>query len=121
MVVNQRKYKRSESITNVPDRSSTRWISDQNSFIRTKWIIHHLKLEEGHQLGCKWCKEHARWNTHLYQLSFAYVMAKRELWLKPETEELTILQQIIQKMMDASEWYPIISTEGTALPVHILN
>ena len=65
---------------NVPDRSLTQWISDENSFIRTKWIIHHLKLEEGHQLRCEWYKdkEHVR-NTHLDQLSFAYGMAKREL------------------------------------------
>ena len=63
----------------------------------------------------------------LDQLSFSYVMAKRELTRKiiseqplpPEHgEELSILQQIIRLKSDAHEWHPIFSGEGSAKPIH---
>jgi hypothetical protein len=86
-----------------------------------------MKLEEGHQLRCEWYREHIRWGTLLDQLSFSYVMAKRELTRKiiceqplpPEHgEELTILQQILRLKSDAHEWHPIFSGEGSVKPIH---
>jgi hypothetical protein len=95
-------------------------------FIRSRWILHDLKEEEGHQLRCEWYREHVRWNTHLDQLSFAYVMAKRELTrkviteqpLQTEVEKKTLLQMVIDAKSDAKEWHPIFSGEGTTLPIH---
>lgn len=95
-------------------------------FIRSRWILHDLKEEEGHQLRCEWYREHVRWNTHLDQLSFAYVMAKRELTrkviteqpLQTEVEKVTLLQMVIDATSDAKEWHPIFSGEGTTLPIH---
>lgn len=123
-------YERSRSLINSMDlrslNSITRHKLEIKDFIRSKWIIHHLKLEEGHQLRCEWYREHVRWGTHLDQLSFSYVMAKRELARKTitrqpmitETEELTILQKIINIKSDAHEWHPIFSAEDRAQPIH---
>eukprot|EP00578_Thalassiosira_sp_NH16_P015940 CAMPEP_0181115534 /NCGR_PEP_ID=MMETSP1071-20121207/21481_1 /TAXON_ID=35127 /ORGANISM="Thalassiosira sp., Strain NH16" /LENGTH=423 /DNA_ID=CAMNT_0023199743 /DNA_START=93 /DNA_END=1364 /DNA_ORIENTATION=- len=101
---------------------------EMKDFIRSKWVIHHLKLEEGHNLRCEWYREHVRWGTHLDQLSFAYVMAKRELARKivtqqplidpAEEEELTLLQQVTRAHSDAHEWHPIFSAENAASAIH---
>jgi hypothetical protein len=95
-------------------------------FIRSRWVVHDLREEEGHQLRCEWYREHVRWNTHFDQLSFAYVMAKRELTrkviteqpLQTEVEKTTLLQMVIDAKSDAKEWHPIFSGEGTTLPIH---
>ena len=110
-----------------PDRN-LRHLLEIKDFIRSKWVIHHLKLESGHQLRCEWYKEHVRWNADLDQLSFAYIMATRELArklitrqpLEDTTEELSLRQRVILQLTDASEWYPLLSTEGkgTTLPLH---
>ncbi|KAL3826664.1 hypothetical protein ACHAXA_001187 [Cyclostephanos tholiformis] len=123
-------YERARSSINSMDLRSlnptVRHKIEINNFIRSKWIVHHLKLEEGHQLRCEWYREHIRWGTLLDQLSFAYVMAKRELTRKiimkqplpPTHEEPTILQQIIRLKSDAHEWHPIFSAEGAVKPFH---
>jgi hypothetical protein len=124
-------YERARSLINSMDHRSLDPIArnklEIKVFIRSKWVIHHLKLEEGHQLRCEWYREHVRWGTHLDQLSFAYVMAKRELTRKvimrlpltAETnEEDSILQQIIRMKSDAHEWHPIFSAEGAASALH---
>ncbi|KAL3789343.1 hypothetical protein HJC23_006497 [Cyclotella cryptica] len=95
-------------------------------FIRSRWVLHDLKEEEGHQLRCEWYREHVRWNTHLDQLSFAYVMARRELTrkviteqpLQTEVEKVSLLQIVIDATSDAKEWHPIFSGEGNTLPIH---
>lgn len=123
----QEYFTRARALVNSADlRPLSRHLLEVKDFIRSRWIIHHLKLEEGHQLRCEWYGEHVRWNTHLDQLSFAFVMARRELVRKiveelplvPETEEISLLQQAIQENSDASEWHPIMSAEGTMLPIH---
>jgi nucleoside-diphosphate-sugar epimerase len=123
-------YERARSSINSMDLRSlnptVRHKIEIDNFIRSKWIVHHLKLEEGHQLRCEWYREHIRWGTLLDQLSFAYVMAKRELTRKiilkqplpPTHEEPTILQQIIRIKSDAHEWHPIFSAEGALKPIH---
>ena len=130
---NQREfYTQAHSFINSMDLRSLNPVAQNKleikDFIRSKkWIVHQLKLEEGHQLRCEWYREHVRWGTHLDQLSFAYVMAKRELTRKIITrqplpaetdEELTILQRIIRIKSDAHEWHPIFSAEGAALAIH---
>jgi hypothetical protein len=47
---------------------------------RTRWVVHDMQLEEGRQLRCDWYREHLQWEqSPLDQLSFAYVLAKREV------------------------------------------
>jgi len=124
-------YTQARSLINSNDLRSLTSVAQNKieikDFIRSKWIVHHLKLEEGHQLRCEWYREHVRWGTHLDQLSFAYVMAKRELTRKiitkqpvppKRTDGLTILEQIIRIRSDAHEWYPIFSAEGAANAIH---
>jgi len=124
-------YERARSLINSMDlrtpNSILRHHIEIKDFIRSKWIIHHLKLAEGHHFRCEWYREHVRWGTHLDQLSFAYVMAKRDLERKitnqqslplKKTEELSILDKIIEIRSDAQEWHPLISAEGTAIPMH---
>lgn len=123
-------YERARSLINSMDLRSLDHVSrhriEIKDFIRSRWVVHDLMREEGHQLRCEWYREHVRWNTHLDQLSFAYVMAKRELTrkviteqpLQTDAEEVTLLQMIIDIKSDAKEWHPIFSGEGTKLPVH---
>ena len=123
-------YERARSLINSYDLRSLDDIAhhriQMKDFIRSRWVLHDLKEEEGHQLRCEWYREHVRWNTHLDQLSFAYVMAKRELTrkviteqpLQTEVEKKTLLQMVIDAKSDAKEWYPIFSGEGTTLPIH---
>ena len=130
---NQREYyERARALINSMDLRSPdpilRHKIEIKDFIRSRWIVHHLKLEEGHQIRCEWYREHVKWNTHLDQLSFAYIMAKRELVRKiimrqlpppPQTEQqLSILQQIIRIKSDAHEWHPIFSAEGLVDALH---
>ncbi|KAL7549113.1 hypothetical protein ACHAWF_012383 [Thalassiosira exigua] len=112
-----------------PDPSSRHKLEIKD-FVRSRWIVHHLKLEEGHQLRCEWYREHARWNTHLDQLSFAYVMARRELVRRIVTrqpftpegdEETSLFQKVILTASDAHEWHPILSAEGMADAIHHLQ
>lgn len=123
-------YERARGLVNAmdlrsPDRDR-RHLLEIKDFIRSPWIIHHLKLEAGHRLRCEWYREHVRWNTHLDQLSFAAVMATRELArkliaqqpLEEETEEPSLLQRVMLQVSDASEWHPIVSAEEGAPPVH---
>ena len=123
-------YERARSLINSFDLRSLDDIAHHRiqikDFIRSRWVLHDLKEEEGHQLRCEWYREHVRWNTHLDQISFAYVMAKRELTrkviteqpLQTEVEKKTLLQMVIDAKSDAKEWYPIFSGEGTTLPIH---
>jgi len=126
-------YERSRSLINSFDLRSLNSVSrhrlEIKDFIRSRWIVHHLKLEEGHQLRCEWYREHIKWSTHLDQSSFAYVMAKRDLVRKISTREplvteaerakVTILQQIIKIKSDAHEWHPIFSSsEGAEYALH---
>ncbi|GKY94927.1 hypothetical protein MPSEU_000457600 [Mayamaea pseudoterrestris] len=102
---------------------------------RTRWVVHDLELAEGRQLRCDWYKEHTRWEgSSVDQLSFAYVMAKRELARRLTTEaELTDRglkaladwTEIKRLLTDVFEWYPLLSErnkdytpygEVTALP-----
>jgi len=123
-------YERAKSLINSFDLRTllpvARHKIEIKDFIRSRWVIHDMRLEEAHQLRCEWYREHVKWNTHLDQLSFSYVMAKRELTrkiiteqpLETESEKLTLLQMVINTRSDAKEWHPIFSGEGTRLPIH---
>jgi hypothetical protein len=57
------------------------------------------------------------------QLSFAYIMAKRDLSGKIVTEqplpkELSHLEKVIKSATDAHEWHPIFSGDGSIIPLH---
>ena len=98
-------------------------------FIRSKWVLYNLKLEEGHHVRCEWYKEHGRWagsntlDSGMDHLSFAYVMAKRELSRKivseePLPKELSLTEKVIKAATDAHEWHPVFLGGGSKIPLH---
>ena len=115
-------YERVPTFTNRLDFRSINeaWYKyDLKHWVRTRWIVHDLKLEEARQLRCDWYQEHVQWGNALDQLSFAHVMMVRDLerrmafqepddhvkpaWFeKPELLSLT----------DGHEWHPLESEEN---------
>jgi nucleoside-diphosphate-sugar epimerase len=94
-------------------------ISFTDYWVRTRWVLHDLKLPESRQLRCEWFHEHLQWSSaadssSLDQLSFAAVMAKRELQrrtLLQEPDDVTLhkISSLIdtkKKLTDAFEWHP---------------
>lgn len=127
-------YERARSLINSMDLRSQsdptyRHKLEIKDFIRSQWVVYNLKLEEGHQVRCEWYREHSRWagsntlESGMDQLSFAYVMAKRELSRKivtkqPLPKELSLLEKVIKAATDAHEWHPIFSGDGSTIPLH---
>ncbi|KAL3940190.1 MAG: hypothetical protein SGBAC_005217 [Bacillariaceae sp.] len=48
-------------------------------WVRTRWVLHDVNLEESRLLRCDWYREHTQWGAEIDQLSFAHVMAFREV------------------------------------------
>jgi hypothetical protein len=115
-------YERVQTFVNRLDFRSNNepWYKyDLKNWIRTRWIVHNLKLEEARQLRCDWYQEHVQWNNTLDQLSFAHVMTTRELerriafqepddHIKPAWADKPELLHL----SDAHEWLPLESEEN---------
>ena len=87
---------------------------EMKHWIRTRWIVHDMKLEEGRELRCDWFEEHVQWGNDLDQLSFAHVMARRELERRIEHQEPDdhikpphVQHPELKLLTDAHEWHPI--------------
>ena len=83
-------------------------------WVRTRWVVHDIKLEESRQLRCDWYREHIQWGTKLDQLSFAYVMAVRDVkrriaHMEPDDKVKTFIQQYpeLHTVIDSYEWHPL--------------
>jgi len=85
-------------------------------WIRSRWIVHDLQLEDARELRCDWYTEQLRWPlSKLDQLSFAFVMGKREFERREALEEyddraLRVLNaqestEIKAAVTDAFEWH----------------
>jgi len=48
-------------------------------WVRSRWVVHDFTLEDARLLRCDWYQEHVQWGNDLDQLSFAKVMAIRDL------------------------------------------
>lgn len=120
-------YERAKGFINSMDLRPPSYLAhyrlEIKDFVRSRWVVHDLKLEEARQLRCEWYQEHLRWGTQLDQLSFAFVMAKRELMRKIVTEQLpeakqTFEERVTEYLTDANEWHPFYSGEGITTGVH---
>lgn len=87
-------------------------------WIRTRWVVHDMKLEEGRELRCDWFEEHVQWGNELDQLSFAHVMARRELERRMEHQEPDdhikpphVQHPELKLLTDAHEWHPYLGKE----------
>ena len=125
-------YERSRALINSVDGRSSdtthRYKIEIKDFIRSQWVLYNLKLEEGHHIRCEWYREHSRWtgsntlDSGMDQLSFAYVMAKRELARKiindePLPKELTHSEKVIRAASDAHEWHHVVLDGGSDIQV----
>jgi hypothetical protein len=91
---------------------------EMKHWIRTRWVVHDMKLEEGRELRCDWFEEHVQWGNELDQLSFAHVMARRELERRMEHEEPDdhikpphVQHPELKLLTDAHEWHPYLGKE----------
>jgi hypothetical protein len=94
---------------------------EMTHWIRSRWVLHDLKLEESRQIRCEWYQEHTEWGNNLDQLSFAYVMAKREMERKIARDEPDDRLKAsmpthpeLHQMTDADEWHPIMGGRESA-------
>ncbi len=96
-------------------------------FISGLGIVHDLRREEARQFRCEWYEEQLQYNNKLDQLSFAMVMARKELRRKilrdePDRAEIeraekhyTILDEVRAKTsQDLSEWVALSGKYETA-------
>lgn len=114
-------YERVPTFVNRVDLRSTfePWYRYEfKHLIRTRWIVHDFTAEESRQLRCEWYQEHIQWDNELDQLSFAHVMAGRELRRRIVHEEpddhfkpAHIEHPELMYLSDAHEWHPLDSEE----------
>ena len=105
-------------------------------WVRTRWVVHDLTLESSRQLRCDWYQEHIQWGTDIDQLSFAHIMAKRELerrmkYQEPDDHVKTLLDEhpTLSHLTDSHEWHALDQPQVEAdpitwmiqLPEHIAN
>jgi len=71
-------------------------------FLRSTWLVHTLKSEEGRNLRCEMYEEHALWgNREMEDLSMGYVLAKRKVKMQ--------LGKIAEPQYEGpEEWYPLL-------------
>jgi hypothetical protein len=90
-------------------------------WVRSRWLAHDMTREESRQLRCEWYQEHVLWDTELDQLSFAYVMKKRELDRKlafHEPDE-SVQKQLREKtemkklLSDTFEWHAVKTEQNS--------
>ena len=81
-------------------------------WVRTRWVVHDLELEESRLLRCEWYQEHVQWGSDVDQLSFAHVMAKRELERRiahhePDDHFKTFIEEHpeLHDLTDSYEWH----------------
>jgi len=70
-------------------------------YIRSNWLLHDLKSDEGRQLRCEIYEEHATWGNHnMEDFSMAFVLAKRTVMLQ--------LGKIVESHDSPGDWYPLL-------------
>ena len=91
-------------------------------WVRTRWVVHDLELEESRLLRCEWYQEHIQWESDVDQLSFAHVMAKRELERRmalhePDDHFKTFVEEHpeLHDLTDSYEWHAMKSERNRNL------
>lgn len=112
------------------------YLYSASHWIRGNTLVHDLTTEEARQLRCEWYEEHTLWGNDHDQLSFAHVMALRELELRQlrldadaaqahiRSSSMTPTQRstelLIEESVDWREWRPLASErerrEGLSVP-----
>jgi hypothetical protein len=87
-------------------------------YIRSKWIIHDMTLEEARQLRCDWFQEHSFWGGELDSFSLAAILARRDVerrikWGEQDQRAIVNTPEIPEKLTDDNDW-KMVWTEDTA-------
>lgn len=83
-------------------------------YIRSNWLLHDLKSDEGHQLRCEVYEEHATWgNQHMEDFSMAFVLAKRTVMME--------LGQEVETPDSPGDWYPLFVPKKTKDMVNVFE
>ena len=109
-------YKRSPTFANgkeLRDGVEPMYKYELKHWVRTRWVVHDLTLEESRDLRCSWYQEHIQWGSELDQLSFAATMAKKEIERRIADGELddrskpqnTIIPDELRDFIDTNEWF----------------
>lgn len=71
-------------------------------FLRSTWLVHTFKSEEGRCLRCEMYEEHALWgNAGMEDFSMGYVLAKRKVRMQ--------LGSVAESQYEGpQEWYPLL-------------
>ena len=71
-------------------------------FLRSTWLVHELKSDEGRNLRCEMYEEHALWgNSEMEDLSMGFVLAKRKVKMQ--------LGKVADNQYNGPEqWYPLL-------------
>lgn len=93
---------------------------------RSRWVVHDMTREEARELRCDWYQEHIQWGSGLDQLSFAHVMAKRELERRMIFEEpddharkaFADKTEMRKLLTDSHEWYPMQTEQNKYFCAH---
>jgi hypothetical protein len=71
-------------------------------FLRTTWLVHELKSEEGRNLRCEMYQEHSLWgNNGMEDLSIGYVLASRKV-------RMQLGKMSAPEYEGPEEWYPLL-------------
>ena len=117
-------------VTSYLDRHDIRPISEpkygfeMNVWIRSMWLIHDIRQEVGRQLRCEWYEEHLLWENNLDQLSFAYIIGKKELERRIGRNEmddedkklLAPLEPWEEAVLDTKDWIPLLNADNGIRP-----
>ena len=124
-------YERIPSYINKNDElrsNSEPWYRySMRHWVRSRWVLHDFALEDSRLLRCDWYQEHVQWGNDLDQLSFANVMAVRELKRRiahqePDDHVKTFIEinPELHDLTDSYEWHPM-ETEANKLHREPIN
>lgn len=86
-----------------------KYVIDNNfpfEYIRSNWLLHDLKSDEGHQLRCEIYEEHVTWgNQNMEDFSVAFVLAKRSAMMQ--------LGKMLETPDSRGDWYPLLVPKKT--------
>lgn len=108
-------YKRSPTFANgkeLRDGVEPMYKYELKHWVRTRWVVHDLTLEESRDLRCSWYQEHVQWGSELDQLSLAATMAQKEIERRIANGELddrskpqnAIIPEL-RDVTDTNEWF----------------
>ena len=71
-------------------------------FLRSTWLVHELRSEEGRNLRCEMYEEHSLWgNANMEDLSMGYVLVRKRV-------NMQLGSMIDNKYSGPEEWYPLL-------------